>query len=314
MKQTVSTALLDFFDDNNAFNWCDLITITLANGQTICAASGNQDIRTAGSPPTIYYSTLYGKWQRGAITSEANHDMRSNSMDLTFSAVPSMLFPNGSTSMMALVSAGLMDAAQVLVQTLYWGIGQSYSAGFSLGLETKYQGTITSFKESGRSKYTFSVADPFYNLNMSFPRNVYQSGCRHTVYDPVCGLIKANFAFSTTVASGSTQSVINLASPLTNASWWNGTITTTQGTIDFTSGNCAGLSEYIKNQISTSQIQLNAPLPFALAVGDAITVYAGCAKTLPACQGFDNTSPAPATTYKQRFGGQPFIPDPEVAA
>lgn len=63
----------------------------------------------------------------------------------------------------------------------------------------------------------------------------------------------------------------------------------------------AGLSMEIKSwNLATKRVTLFLPMPFAVAPGDAITLRAGCAKSLAVCRDtFDNVL---------NFRGEPFVP------
>ena len=72
----------------------------------------------------------------------------------------------------------------------------------------------------------------------------------------------------------------------------------------FTSGANNGLIYYIKNQISTTRVQLSSPLKFPGVTGDTFNMFPGCDKTISQCNRYNNII---------HFGGMPFVPNPEVA-
>lgn len=142
-------------------------------------------------------------------------------------------------------------------------------------------------------------------LSISMPRHFYQAQCRHVLFDVNCNangnMNPASFAVNTTAQAGSTQSRLILPTGLPAAP---GSGTFTLGRVAMTSGLNAGFSRTIKSWDGAYALSLITPLPFAVAAGDAFTVYPGCDKLLTTCTAFNN---AP------QFGGQPFIPPPEVA-
>lgn len=75
-------------------------------------------------------------------------------------------------------------------------------------------------------------------------------------------------------------------------------------------GQNAGLKATIKMQALSSgslfQLQLIKPLPFAVAAGDTFRIVLGCDKTLGTC----------TIVYLNQihYGGQPFVPNPEIAS
>ena len=81
----------------------------------------------------------------------------------------------------------------------------------------------------------------------------------------------------------------------------------TFGTLTFTSGANAGLPLDIKAHLRTSGIdilQLWAPTPFSVAVGDAAPATAGCRKSLSTCRNKFSNVP--------NFRGYPHIPGTDV--
>jgi len=305
MSKNVPTALLDFLLSMNEYNRADLFQITLQNGQSIFSTTAELPIVFGGN---TYYPSRYGTWQRGSIQSEASYSPKSNSMALSVSVdpnfLPQIVYPGSQTPLMETVAAGLFDAAKVTVATVYWAIGEAPAVGVARGSVVSFLGQITKISDLSRDKCDFEVADMLFQLNLFTPPNLIQSACRHQLFDGGCTLLKTNFQLTNSAASGSTALQINLSVGANTASWWNGVITFTQGYVTFTSGQNAGLSGYIKNLNSNTQILLSAPMPFPIAVGDTFTMYAGCRKDLVMCNsGFDNLI---------NFGGTPYVPNPEI--
>ncbi|MHB8499697.1 MAG: DUF2163 domain-containing protein [Candidatus Acidiferrales bacterium] len=303
-----SAGLLAFLKGSAPYTRADLFQITLGNGQIIRAASGQFDITYSGN---IYYSTLNGAWQRGAITSEAAFDLRANDMSLTVLAPAKVVFPGTTVSYMAAAQLGLFDAAKVQVWTAYWPLNQTPNAYVaSWGVETKYVGYIKPNGEISRSKIEFEVADPLYLLNLPVPKHVIQASCRHTLYDleefavygtrSNCTLNPASFSMNNTVGASSTTQSINLG---TNAN--KAAPAYSQGYLKMTSGQNSGLLFSIKTQNGLTNLLLSKAMPLLLAVGDTFTMYQGCDKSLATCTNvFANSI---------HFGGMPFVPSPETA-
>ena len=292
--KNLPAALLSFLQTNNSYGRADLFSITLGNGQVIRATNCQTDISYGGN---FYYSSLYGSWERGSITTEVSFDLKAGDMDLDVFAPSSVLFPGTSISLMQCVTAGLFDGAAVRVYTAYWAAGAIPNT--LLGVETKFVGQIMNFKPTGRSKAKFSVADMLYLLNIKMPSRLIQSGCRHTLYDDNCTMNRASFSAARTVAAGSTTKTINLNSAVTASVF-------AQGFILFTSGQNNGLVLAIKSQPSTTQIVLAGVTPLFLTIGDAFTMYYGCDKSQSTCKNIFNNL--------INFGGFPFVPNPEYAA
>ena len=302
--------LLDFLLTHKAFNRADLFLIELTNGMVIASTSAQRDVDFGfqGTSPVImqtYYTTLYGAWERGSVTSEASYAPKSNTMSLSVLAADSVNYPGTTTPLMHTVLAGLFDAAKVSVYTIYWDIGSMPEAGIEMGYEIKFVGQVSKVTDMSRDKVTFEVADMLYWLSTEVPLKLIQSSCRHTLFDPNCDLNQSSFAFSNFVASGSTPLLLNLSDDVTTAPYWNGVITFTQGKIQFTTGQNAGVWAFIKQLTSHTQILLGAPLPFPVVDGDHMLMYPGCDLTVRMCQlGYDNLI---------NIGSTPFVPNPEVS-
>lgn len=264
-------------------------------------------LSAAGPMNRTFYSTKFGAWERGSVTSEASYQPKSNTMDLTLAAPQSVNYPGTSIPMTQVVLAGLFEKALVTVYTVYWPLGGLPTDwnGIAMGSVVTFLGEITKVRDSSRKRIVFEVADMLYRLNTELPIHVIQSGCRHRLFDVNCSLNQANFAFTTTVASGSSALLLNLAAALNTASFFVSGMTFSQGSVLFTSGQNSGLRAFIKNQNSNTQLLLSAPLPFPVTTGDALTVYPGCDLSLQTC----------INTYNNKinFGGTPFCPSPEQA-
>jgi uncharacterized phage protein (TIGR02218 family) len=284
-------ALMALVQSNQVGFIAHLFNITLKNGQVITATDGQYDITAS---PTTYYASKYGRWQRGATTSEAKFEPRSNDMQLTLLASESVLLPGTSIPMTQSVVARLFDTAKVTIYRAF--MPKNGYGDVSRGLETFFFGQISAINGSDRSKIVFTVHDPLFILNQQMPKNMYQSACRHTLFDSNCTLLASAFIASNSVASGSTQSSIVCATAL-------GTLPYAQGKITFTSGLNNGLTFSIKS-VSSNTLALVVPTTFAIATGDTFTILPGCDKTFPTCENVYNN--------KINFGGEPFTPCPET--
>lgn len=265
----------------------------------IFATTSQVDITFQGN---VYYSSLFGAWERGKITSEVSFDLKANDMPLTVKVPGTVAYPNTSVTMMGAAQLGLFDAARVQVFTAYWPPGQLPNPSVaSLGVETKYVGFIKPNGKISRSLLEFEVADGMYLLNLKLPRNLIQASCRHTLYDANCTMSPFNFDSPLmTVNTGSTRQ--NL---LTTASLGQSPPYFTQGFVSFVTGQNAGYMFSIKQQVSTTNILLAAKMPLPLAIGDKFVAYAGCDKSEATCVAkFNNLI---------HIGATPFVPNPEVA-
>jgi uncharacterized phage protein (TIGR02218 family) len=265
---------------------------------SINATTSQVDITYQG---VTYYASKFGAWERGKITSEASFDLKANDMMLTLKSPGTIAYPGTAVTMMGAALLGLFDAALVQVWTARWPLGQKPTAFLAAnGVETKFAGFIKPNGKIARSKIEFEVADALYLLNLKLPRRIIQASCPHTLYDANCTAVATNFMSPIMVVLSGTRQQFNTTVTLGQPPPYF-----TQGYITFLTGQNAGLSFTIKQQLSTTAILLAAAVPLPLANGDTFIAFAGCDKTEATC----NSKFAKLAF----FGGTPFVPVPEVA-
>ena len=319
MKSSVSanpallSLLLDVCQHGGAIRMAYLYLILPANGYAIAATDWQTDI-TAGTPPTTYRTSTFGKWNSGAITSVAGFSPKSNSMDLSVIADDTVMFPGTTVPLLQACSAGLLDKAQVWVFAAYDRMphpGQPPTFDTSRGLETKFYGTIASISEIDRVHCEFDVADQFYLLNLSSPPYVIQQSCYWGFGDQNCTVNLASFTQSAMVAAGTTTQTIYPASPFTaQSSPAGGTVPLSrlaQGILTFTSGGNSGLTYTVASYNADGSVSLDTPTLAQPQVGDTFTVTYGCDRTQVAC----NLYLGP-TNYPKHYPGSPYVPWPET--
>ena len=299
----------------------DLIAIGLPTGQTLYVTDGQFDITIPFSTPgwagnedpsigyqtTTFSSSLYGRWTRGAITSEASFALNSNTMTLTLISKSGESYPGLPMGILNAALNGLFDAAQVDVWTAY--MPQGGYGNVSCGIEKKFTGTITKLNELGRISAVFDCADPLYLLGPStkIPTRVIQSTCPWSFGDSNCDVAGgANFYTRFfTADAGSTQWVI--------LPTWTGANHSLnvdvpgyfqQGVVTCLTGNNAGLSQSVKIS-AAGAITVMTPWLMPVQAGDTFEVIAGCDKSTTACiTRFNNLI---------HFGGEPYVPVPTTA-
>jgi uncharacterized phage protein (TIGR02218 family) len=207
---------------------------------------------------------------------------------LSIAARPSDLI-NGAPFLEALRD-GAFDGAAV------WRDRVFLSAGAVVGGVRMFQGRISTVDQVGRTRAVLTVASDLVILDYDMPRNLFSQTCVHTLYDSGCGVIRGTYAASDVAGAGSTQNTV-----------YSGVAAAqhTQGSLVFTSGLNANVRATVKSVGVGSGFNLMYPLPFAPALGDAFTVYAGCDHTLATCQNRFNN--------KANFRGFPFVPPVEMA-
>lgn len=193
------------------------------------------------------------------------------------------------------IKYGLFDGAVMMLERAYM---PTYG-DTTCGLVRYFVGRVATI-DSGRSELTFNVASHLELLNLQLPRNLYQASCQNNWGDKGCGVTQASFTASAVIASTSTSSA--LISTITG-SFAAGAFDL--GKVLFTSGVNNGLSATIKAVTygTPATIALLGYLPQPPHMGDTLTMFFGCDKTLGAngCAKFANTA---------RFRAQRLVPNP----
>ena len=149
-----------------------------------------------------------------------------------------------------------------------------------------------------RNQAIVSVNSWLDQFQLMMPRNLWQAACRWTLFDAGCTLSQAAFAKTGAAQAGSTQSQI-VTTGLAQPSGYF-----TLGQVTMTSGLNGGFRRMVKSFDGTT-MQLIAPFPFTVAVGDTFTAYPGCDKSANTCSvKFSNFV---------NYGGTDLVPKPETA-
>jgi uncharacterized phage protein (TIGR02218 family) len=166
-----------------------------------------------------------------------------------------------------------------------------------------FQGRVADISPVGRTTASIVVNSWKELLDMQLPRQLYGSGCIHTLFDGPdawgngCRVAIASYTFTGSASGTPTISVIP-----TGVSKANGYFQ--YGIIKFTSGPNSGLQRSISDWVSNTAY-LFEPLPVAPVSGNGVTLIAGCDKTMATCTAkFSNLS---------NFLGFPFVPIVEAA-
>ena len=181
-----------------------------------------------------------------------------------------------------------------------------------VGVVPLFAGRISTIDQVGRVEAQVRIKSLPLLLDTLMPRNTYQTGCIHGLFDVGCALAKASYQMSWSVASGPTNGTIPVPSgmpPLPAALAGNeeGLDLFVQGTILFTSGVNEGVTRTIKavSAVVANGLDLVYPLETPPAPGDGFLIWPGCDKTSATCTArFDNLA---------RFRGYPFTPAAETA-
>lgn len=310
MKRVMPSSLITFLQ-SQAGRGCfraHLYAITLPTGAVIYATDGQLHITVpsgtpgwAGSTQTFKAAT-YGVWKRGPITSEASFSPNAGTMSLTLNVQPSTVYPNTTVGMLQAAIKGFFDGATVAVYTAY----MSAYGDVSLGIETKFIGTITKVTRVDRVSVEFECADPLYLLNMKVPAQPFKAGCPWSFADSNCTLTASDYTVAFTAHSGSTQLVLTPVSAFSQADGYF-----TQGVVTCTAGANAGFSQSVKSHVSGA-LTLMAPFILPVTAGDTFSVIRGCARTQTACAGTLKANGTPINNLSN-YGGTDYVPVPTSA-
>lgn len=231
-------------------------------------------------------------------------------MPRPFDAVTGAPFPDtiGGVPWLQAALGGALDAADFQVDEAYFSAVPTWplppGGAVPVGCRTIFAGTMAEVDVTN-SAAVLTVNDYRSLFTISMPRNFYQAQCRHTLFDAGCNasgnMNPASFAVPGAAAAGSTRAAI-VGVALSRPS---GSGTYALGRIVFTSGLNATFQRTVKSWDGANTLSLFNPLPFAVAAGDAFTLYPGCDKLFTTCGAFAN---------QPNYGGQPWIPAPEVQA
>lgn len=296
MKSTSADLIALLASDQ--FVMADMLTITLQSGTIARYTSWDQDLTVGGN------SYLSGdvKFARDRVALKVGVEVDTMALTLWADATNTI----ASVPVLQLVRSGGMDGARVKVDRLFMP-SASITANVSAGTASVFSGRVTDVQVS-RTEARLNVASDLTLLNIMMPRNMYQPGCIHTLFDDDmlalgktavgCTLDKTSYAETLAVAAYpvSTAAVIYPAVATKPDAYYD------LGYVVFTSGANNGLKRTVKSY-ARGIFTLSNPLPNVPAAADGFTAYPGCDKMQATCTTkFSNVV---------HFRGFPFIPTPE---
>jgi uncharacterized phage protein (TIGR02218 family) len=284
MSKSASGALVTLLTASREFKMADLYTFSLLGGTVLRYASADLDIKVGA----LTFSSS-GPWIRRGRT-RLVIGLEVDTLEVTVHADATHLVAG--VPWLTAVRSGAFDGASVKLERAFMSAWGDTSAGTVILFEGRVAEAIAS-----RTEAKLTVRSDLELLNIKLPRNLYQPGCIHTLYDAGCGLSKAAFAVNTSTTSGSTKDTLNCGLTQT-AGYFD------LGTVTFTGGPNAGVTRTVKSY-SPGVFKLSYPLPSIPNLGNGFTAYPGCDKLQATCQNkFGNLA---------NFRGFPYIPVPETS-
>lgn len=282
--KTVSAALATLLATDNRFTIADCYTITLADSTVL-------------NYTTYDLPLAYGinDWAAGGpvFTRDRIRSVIGLEVDtLTVYISPKDSDSIGAQTWLQAVCSGRLDGAIVELDRAFISGGPDTV----VGTVSLFVGNVAQL-HINRSVIEMTVNSPLEFLNVQMPRNPYQAGCSHTLFDGGCALSRAGLGVAGTVVGSASLTGFD-AGLIQPDGWFD------LGVLQFSSGSLTGTKRTVKRQ-QTGAVALLNPLPMVPAVGDNFTIWPGCDKTKATCQSkFNNLA---------NFRGFPFVPVPETA-
>jgi uncharacterized phage protein (TIGR02218 family) len=288
--RAASAGLIALLNSASQIFVADLLTIIQASGTITRLTNASSALTAISQVDSATHTWTAGlPFTRGRTKLVAG--LQVDTLQITLMPDP-LVDVLGSLPWPAAVRTGALDEARIVLERVFMATPGDTSAGTMI----QFAGRVGAATPS-RASIDLEVRSDLELLNAQFPRNVYQPGCLHTLYDSGCTLAKAAFQTAGTAQTGSTAAAIVTGLAAADGYYDLGTMT-------FTAGVNVGLTRTVKAFVGGTATPVVA-FPAAPAVGDAFTIAAGCDKRQTTCQTkFANLA---------HFRGFPFVPQPELA-
>jgi len=298
--KSASSALIAYLADNDQHLYADLFSFTLADGTVLSVTDKDVSLTVGGTlyrADQVRFDGMRYKVSVGLDVDEQTITLAYGPADLVDGV------PWGQA-----LRTGVLDGCYLRRSRAFYTAWNQPP----VGVVPLFAGRVSTVDQVGRIEAQVRIKSMPLLLDTLMPKNTYQTGCIHGLFDVGCGLTKAAYQMSWTVAAGPTNGTIPVPSgtpPLPAALAGNaeGLAIFAQGTILFTSGVNDGLYRTIKgaNASLPHALDLVYPLEAPPASGDSFMIWPGCDKTAATCTArFNNLG---------RFRGFPYTPAAETA-
>lgn len=281
--KSASAGLITLLNTTTEIYRVDLYTFTLVDGTILRYTSAESAI--VANSFTFAAGPLFTRGSTRVV-----RGLQVDTLNVTVADDGSNLI-NGVPWIVA-ANIGVLDGADLLLESAFMSTWGDVSAGTLI----QFGGRVAEITAS-RTEARLTIRSDLELLNIRMPRNLYQPGCLHTLYDAGCGVNKASKSTVGTITSTSTKQTLNCG--LTqSAAYYD------QGTVLFTSGPNNGVKRTIKSY-TLGVVNLSYPLPYTPGISDTFSVAPGCDKQQATCASkFNNLA---------NFRATPYIPVPETA-
>ena len=186
------------------------------------------------------------------------------------------------------IASGLYDDTEISAFLVNWS-----DVAQRLTLDV---GTVGEIRRADGT-FVAELRGPMHRLDQERGR-LFQGDCDADLGDARCKILTATYTTGSSVAdTDGRRTLIAAGLESVPANWFRG------GTLTFTSGANTGQQRMIQSHAGAGAIELWEPVIHDIAVGDTISLLAGCDKRFETCQAkFANTI---------NFRGFPHIPTPD---
>lgn len=282
--KSANPELIALFASGQPFAMADLYTFFLINGTILRYALWDSDITYQGN----LFSSSGPGFSRSKVRCVTGVEV--DTLDLNIYANSSHLV-NGQP-FLAAARAGAFDGANVRVDRVFMTAAPAIVGGI-----IHFTGVVGPMVV-GRTEAKVTISSPLQKLNIQMPRNLFQPGCLHTLYDAGCAVARAAVAVPTAADAATTTRLTTSTLGAYAKGYFDA------GYVQFTSGALAGTTRTVKT-FADGVVQLLNPLPTAPAVGDKFNIFPGCDKSQGTCRQKFNNLP--------NFRAMPYIPVPETS-
>jgi hypothetical protein len=209
---TASAALTAFLQTGLPFWGAELYTITLVGGTVLRVTSFDQNISYSSN--TFTAAGPYVKRSKLKIAV----GLQASTLELTIVANPGTMLLG--IPILEAIAQGKLTGATVNVRRAFMTVGDIQSrpvicnltgaaTGSGDGTICRFNGTVGKVTEVTAVSATIELRDVLYLLNRPTPKNCFQPGCWHTLFDAGCTLSAGPFTVTGATSAGSTTITVN---------------------------------------------------------------------------------------------------------
>jgi len=175
---------------NNTVKICEFYILEMAHGSTYRYTTHSKDI-TWDAGGNVYTAI---PMQRGDVVFTTNFEAAQIELALT----------NISTAISADVDNNILERAVLTIKRIRWDASYAADEEFTI-----FKGFLD--VDFDRMILNLTLKSKFANLNVQIPKFVYEESCNYNLFDVMCGLTRADYAYAGTATNGSRTTVTDSA-------------------------------------------------------------------------------------------------------